>query len=87
MIASELMRTLEPDHIVNYVKGDYKGESETLAECISISKNVGVTNWANYGGNATRGYFLQTGVYAGISAQGWQYHAGGCVSCQHAGSV
>lgn len=70
VIASELMRTLGPDHIVHYVKGDYKGESETLAECISISKTGGVTNWANHGGNATRGYFLQTDVYAGISAQG-----------------
>ena len=70
VIASELMRTLGPGYIVNYVKGDYQGESETLAECISISKNGGVTNWANHGGNATRGYFLQTDVYAGISAQG-----------------
>ena len=70
VIASELMRTLGADRIVTYVKGDYKGETETLGECISISKTGGVTNWANHGGSATRGYFLQTDVYAEVSALG-----------------
>lgn len=70
VIASELMRTLGADYIVTYIKGDYQGESEPLGACISISSTGGVANWANHGGNATRGYFLQTDVYAEVAAAG-----------------
>ena len=55
---------------VNYIKGDFAGASETLGECISISANGGVSNWANHGGTATKGYFLQTDLYAIVSADG-----------------
>lgn len=55
---------------MSYVKGDFAGTSETLGKCISISKNGGVTNWANHGGTAKKGYFLQTDLYAAISAEG-----------------
>lgn len=70
VIAAKLFREYGSDYIVNYVKGDYVGASETLGECISISANGGVSNWANHGGNAQRGYFLQTDLYASISADG-----------------
>lgn len=70
VIASELFRKYGKDHIVDYVKGDFKGTSETLGECISISAGGGVTNWANHGGTATKGYFLQTDLYALVSADG-----------------
>ena len=70
LIASELLRTLGADYLVTYIKGDYQGQTEALGACITISRNGGVTNWANHGGNAARGYFLQTDLYASISAQG-----------------
>lgn len=70
VIAAKLFREYGRDHIVHYVKGDFAGESETLGECISISRGGGVTNWANHGGSATRGYFLQTDLYAAVSADG-----------------
>ena len=41
-----------------------------MGECIQISKTGGVTNWANHGGSATKGYFLQTDLYATINADG-----------------
>ena len=70
VIASKLIADYGSDYIVNYIKGDYAGSSETLGECIQISKTGGVSNWANHGGNATKGYFLQTDLYAEISADG-----------------
>ena len=70
VIAAKLFQEYGADYVVNYVKGDYQGDSETLGEAISISKNGGVTNWANHGGTATKGYFLQTDLYAVISEDG-----------------
>ena len=70
VVAAKLMRELGPEHIVHYVKGKFEGESETLGECISISRNGGVTNWANHGRDAVRGCFLETDLYAKISADG-----------------
>ncbi|MBQ3074877.1 MAG: SUMF1/EgtB/PvdO family nonheme iron enzyme, partial [Clostridia bacterium] len=70
VIASKLFRDYGSDYVVNYVKGDFSGSCETLGECIQISKTGGVTNWANHGGGATKGYFLQTDLYASISAEG-----------------
>ena len=70
VIASKLFRDYGSDYIVNYIKGDFAGSFETLSECISISASGGVSNWANHGGNATKGYFLQTDLYATISANG-----------------
>ena len=70
VIATQLMHTLGADHVVTYVKGEYKGQRETLGECIAISKTGGVTSWANHGGSAVRGYFLQTDLYAEVSADG-----------------
>ena len=70
VIAAKLFRDYGSDHIVTYIKGDYAGESETLGECIQISKTGGVTNWANHGGSATKGYFLQTDLYATVNADG-----------------
>lgn len=70
VIAAKLLREYGSNYVVTYIKGDFAGTSETLGECISISKNGGVTNWANHGGNATKGYFLQTDLYAAISANG-----------------
>ena len=70
VIASKLFRDLGKDHIVTYIKGDFEGSSETLGECISISEKGGVSNWANHGGSATKGYFLQTDLYASVSANG-----------------
>lgn len=70
VIAAQLMQTLGTDYILTYNKGDYEGQRETLGECIAISKNGGVTNWANHGGNARRGYFLQTDLYAEVSSHG-----------------
>ena len=70
VIAAKLFSDYGPDHVVTYVKGDYSGSSETLAQCIQISSTGGVTNWANHGGAATKGYFLQTDLYATISADG-----------------
>ena len=70
VIAAKLFQEYGTGYIVNYVKGDYQGDSETLGEAISISKNGGVTNWANHGGTATKGYFLQTDLYAVISEDG-----------------
>ena len=70
VIASKLFQDYGSDYVVNYIKGDYAGESETLGECIQISKTGGVTNWANHGGSATKGYFLQTDLYATINADG-----------------
>lgn len=70
VIASKLFKEYGTDHTVTYVKGDFEGENETLEECITISESGGVTNWANHGGDAQRGYFLQTDLYAQISADG-----------------
>ena len=70
VIAAELFETYGEDYTVNYIKGDFAGTSETLGACISISKNGGVSNWANHGGTAERGYFLQTDLYARISSDG-----------------
>ena len=70
VIAAKLFRDYGTDYVVNYIKGDYAGSSETLGQCIQISSTGGVTNWANHGGNATKGYFLQTDLYATISAEG-----------------
>ena len=70
VIASKLFKEYGRNYVVNYIKGDFAGSSETLGECISISKTGGVTNWANHGGNATKGYFLQTDLYATVSADG-----------------
>lgn len=70
VIAAKLFRDYGSSYIVNYVKGDFVGNSETLGECIQISSTGGVTNWANHGGSATKGYFLQTDLYAEISANG-----------------
>ncbi len=70
VIASKLLSEYGADYTVNYVKGDFEGTSETLGECISINQNGGVTNWANHGKEAQKGYFLQTDLYAAISAEG-----------------
>ena len=70
VIASKLFQEYGSDYVVHYVKGDFTGTSETLGECISISTSGGVTNWANHGGSATKGYFLQTDLYALVSAEG-----------------
>lgn len=70
VIASKLFREYGSDYTLNYIKGEFKGDTETLGECISISENGGVSNWANHGGNATKGYFLQTDLYATVSADG-----------------
>jgi formylglycine-generating enzyme required for sulfatase activity len=70
VIAAKLFQDYGSAYVVNYIKGDYAGESETLGECIQISKTGGVTNWANHGGSATKGYFLQTDLYATINADG-----------------
>ena len=70
VISAKLFEEYGSSHIVNYIKGDFAGSSETLGECISISANGGVSNWANHGGNAQKGYFLQTDLYALISADG-----------------
>ena len=70
VIAAKLFKEYGSNHIVNYIKGDFAGASETLGECISISANGGVSNWANHGKEATKGYFLQTDLYALISANG-----------------
>ena len=70
VIASELFARYGADHTVTYVKGDFEGMSESLGACISIKENGSVTNWANHGSEATKGYFLQTDLYAAISAEG-----------------
>ena len=70
VIASELFKEYGEDYVVHYIKGDFAGESEKLGDCISISENGGVSNWANHGGTATKGYFLQTDLYALVSADG-----------------
>ena len=70
VIAAQLFADYGADHIVNYIKGDFAGTSETLGQCIQISKSGGVSNWANHGSNATKGYFLQTDLYAEVSANG-----------------
>ena len=70
VIASKLLREYGSDYVVTYIKGEYEGTSETLGECISISQIGGVTNWANHGGTAAKGYFLQTDLYAQVSAKG-----------------
>ena len=70
VIASELMRTLGADYEVAYVKGNFKGTREKLGECIAISRNGGVSNWANHGRDADRGCFLETDLYAKIAAEG-----------------
>ena len=70
VIAAKLFKEYGRDYIVNYIKGDFAGASETLGECISIRANGGVSNWANHGGTATKGYFLQTDLYAIVSANG-----------------
>ena len=66
----KLLKDYGSSYVVNYIKGDFAGSSETLGECISISNTGGVTNWANHGGSATKGYFLQTDLYALVSADG-----------------
>ena len=70
VIAAKLFADYGSDYIVTYMKGDYAGMTETLGACIQISKTGGVTNWANHGTQATKGYFLQTDLYAMVSAQG-----------------
>lgn len=70
VIAAKLFNDYGSDYVVNYIKGDFSGMSETLGECISISKTGGVSNWANHGGAATKGYFLQTDLYKSVSANG-----------------
>lgn len=70
VIAAKLFEDYGSDYVVNYIKGDFAGTSETLGACISISTNGGVSNWANHGSTATKGYFLQTDLYAAISADG-----------------
>lgn len=70
VIAAKLFQEYGGDYVVNYIKGDFAGASETLSECISISANGGVSNWANHGGTASKGYFLQTDLYAAVSANG-----------------
>ena len=70
VIASKLFRDYGSDHVVHYIKGDFAGTSETLGQCIQISTSGGVTNWANHGGTAQKGYFLQTDLYATVSAEG-----------------
>lgn len=70
VIASKLFREYGSNYVVKYVNGDFAGTSETLGECISISAGGGVSNWANHGGGATKGYFLQTDLYATVSADG-----------------
>jgi len=70
VIAAKLFKEYGSNYIVNYIKGDFAGATETLGECISISANGGVSNWANHGGSATKGYFLQTDLYAIVSADG-----------------
>lgn len=70
IIAAKLFKEYGSNYVVNYIKGDFAGASETLGECISISANGGVSNWANHGGTATKGYFLQTDLYAIVSADG-----------------
>ncbi|MBQ7624622.1 MAG: SUMF1/EgtB/PvdO family nonheme iron enzyme [Clostridia bacterium] len=70
VIAARLFKEYGSGYTVNYIKGDFAGESETLGECISISATGGVSNWANHGGSATRGYFLQTDLYQMVSANG-----------------
>lgn len=70
VIAAKLFREYGSDYIVNYIKGDYAGTSETLGECIQISTTGGVKNWANHGEGAQKGYFLQTDLYAQINTDG-----------------
>ena len=70
VVSAMLFNEYSASHIVNYIKGDFSGSSETLGECISISANGGVSNWANHGGNVKKGYFLQTDLYAVVSADG-----------------
>lgn len=70
VIASKLFKDYGSNYTINYIKGDFKGESETLGECISISQSGGVTNWANHGGTAKKGYFLQTDLFNEISKNG-----------------
>lgn len=70
VISAKLFAQYGANYVVNYIKGDFVGSSETLGECISISANGGVSNWANHGGNAQKGYFLQTDLYATVSADG-----------------
>ena len=70
VIAAKLFNDYGSDYVVNYIKGDFAGASETLGECIKISENGGVSNWANHGGTATKGYFLQTDLYEIASADG-----------------
>ena len=70
VIASKLLREYGGDYVVHYVKGDFAGTSEPLGQCISISSGGGVSNWANHGGSAAKGYFLQTDLYATVSADG-----------------
>lgn len=70
VIAAKLFQEYGSDHVVKYIKGDFEGSTETLGECISIRPNGGVINWANHGGSAERGYFLQTDLYALMSSDG-----------------
>lgn len=70
VIASKLFEEYGKEYVINYVKGEFVGQSETLGECIQISEAGGVSNWANHGGIAVKGYFLQTDLYANISSLG-----------------
>ena len=70
VVASKLFREYGSDYTVTYIKGDFAGTCEPLGSCLSISTSGGVTNWANHGGTAQKGYFLQTDLYAVISADG-----------------
>ena len=70
VIAAKLFRDYGGTYPVQYIKGNFSGTTEALADCIQISRTGGVTNWANHGGTATKGYFLQTDLYAAISADG-----------------
>ncbi|MBQ2788106.1 MAG: SUMF1/EgtB/PvdO family nonheme iron enzyme, partial [Thermoguttaceae bacterium] len=69
---AKLFRERGADAVVRYVKGPFAGTSETLGECVSLNANGGVSNWASHGRAANRGAFLQTDLFAELSANGGQ---------------
>lgn len=70
VIASKLLNEYGESYQIKYIKGDFIDTKETLGECISINQNGGVNNWANHGGTAKKGYFLQTDLYSIVSSNG-----------------
>ncbi|MBQ7111784.1 MAG: SUMF1/EgtB/PvdO family nonheme iron enzyme [Thermoguttaceae bacterium] len=72
VITAKLLRERGADAVVRYVKGPFAGTSETLGECVSLNANGGVSNWASHGRAANRGAFLQTDLFAELSANGGQ---------------